>query len=71
MPTKEHKDKAPKESERKAQEDELDEALDESFPASDPPASTAPGHGAPDEKEHGKGHAPQNDRSGRPRKSRR
>jgi len=44
MSTKQRKEKAPKESDQKAQDDELDEALDESFPASYPPAATAPGH---------------------------
>jgi hypothetical protein len=35
-----------KSKETKAEEDaQLDEALDDSFPASDPPAATAPGHG--------------------------
>jgi hypothetical protein len=58
MPTKERKEKARTDSDRKAQEDELDEALDESFPASDPPAATAPGHGTADPKDHGKGGAP-------------
>jgi hypothetical protein len=58
MPTKERKEKAQTASDRKAQEDELDEALDESFPASDPPAATTPGHGRKDAEEHGKGHAP-------------
>jgi hypothetical protein len=58
MPTKERKEKGQTDSDRKAQEDELDEALDESFPASDPPAATIPGHGTPDPKEHGKRHAP-------------
>jgi hypothetical protein len=55
---KERKEKAQTDSNRKAQEDELDEALDESFPASDPPAATAPGHGTEDAKEHRKGRAP-------------
>ena len=31
--------------ERKKRDAELDEALDESFPASDPPSTTAPGGG--------------------------
>ena len=32
--------------EKKAQDKRLDDELDDTFPASDPPASTAPGHGA-------------------------
>jgi hypothetical protein len=30
---------------KKAEDKRLDEALEESFPASDPPSTTAPGHG--------------------------
>ena len=44
MTKKPHKETASEASERKAEDEQLDEALDESFPASDPPASTAPGH---------------------------
>jgi hypothetical protein len=43
MPTEPRKENAPKESDKKAKDEELDEALDESFPASDPPAATSPG----------------------------
>lgn len=43
MPGKDDKRETP---ERKAEDKRLDEALDDTFPASDPPASTAPGHGA-------------------------
>ncbi len=35
----------------KRQEAELDEGLDESFPASDPPAATQPGDGGHDKDE--------------------
>jgi hypothetical protein len=44
MTKKPHKETASEASDRKAEDEQLDEALDESFPASDPPASTAPGH---------------------------
>ena len=33
----------------KGQEEELDEGLDETFPASDPPSATQPGDGGQDE----------------------
>ena len=33
------------EAEKKADEKRLDEELDDSFPASDPPSATEPGHG--------------------------
>ena len=36
---------APKDPEKKAQDEELDEQLEDTFPASDPPATTRPGHG--------------------------
>jgi hypothetical protein len=45
MSTSPKKEKGQKESIREAEDKELDEALDDTFPASDPPASTAPGHG--------------------------
>ena len=34
----------------KGKNEDLKEGLEESFPASDPPAATQPGSGAPDEK---------------------
>lgn len=46
------------EEDGKREDEELDEGLEETFPASDPPANTQPGHsrpapssGAPDEKD--------------------
>ena len=38
-------DNAPEDPEKKAEDEALDEELEETFPASDPPASTAPGRG--------------------------
>jgi len=58
MPTVQRKEKAPKESDKKAQDEQLDEALDDSFPASDPPAATTPGHRTAAAEQQGKGHAP-------------
>ena len=42
---------APKPKPAKPQDDKLDEALDETFPASDPPAMTAPGRGETGERD--------------------
>ena len=36
---------APKDPAKLAEDAKLDDELEDSFPASDPPASTAPGHG--------------------------
>ena len=36
---------APKEPEKQAEDAALDEELEDSFPASDPPSTTRPGHG--------------------------
>jgi len=47
------KDAAKKDAVKKHEDEALDEALEETFPASDPPAATEPGHhrdaGASDE----------------------
>ncbi len=39
-------------------DEELDEELDDTFPASDPPAITQPGHEQPDPHEDGKSDKP-------------
>ncbi len=39
------KEKNPKTKAEEAEDKQLDDELDDSFPASDPPSSTAPGHG--------------------------
>jgi hypothetical protein len=44
MPTEKAKQETAK-ANKKAEEKRLDEELDDSFPASDPPSATAPGHG--------------------------
>lgn len=44
MPTKPRPESETENAEKKHEDEALDEALEESFPASDPPASTAPGH---------------------------
>ena len=45
MPTTPRRESKPDDAAKKHEDETLDEALEESFPASDPPASTAPGHG--------------------------
>jgi hypothetical protein len=50
MTKKPHRERPPEDAARKRAEearesDELDEALEDTFPASDPPAATEPGHG--------------------------
>ncbi len=45
MPTTPRRESKPDDAAKKHEDEGLDEALEESFPASDPPASTAPGHG--------------------------
>jgi hypothetical protein len=45
MPKEPKNDNAPKDPEKKAEDEALDEELEDSFPASDPPSSTAPGRG--------------------------
>ena len=46
MPTTPKKESEPKQPTKAEEDKNLDEELDDTFPASDPPASTAPGHGA-------------------------
>ena len=45
MPKDPKQENAPKDPKKKAEDEALDEELEDSFPASDPPASTAPGRG--------------------------
>jgi hypothetical protein len=45
MPKQPKPENAPKEPEKQAQDEELDAQLEDTFPASDPPATTRPGHG--------------------------
>ena len=44
MPTDRRERTPDADADKSANEAALDEALDESFPASDPPATTSPGH---------------------------
>ena len=45
MPKDPRRENAPKEAEKREADEALDEELEDTFPASDPPATTRPGHG--------------------------
>ena len=46
MPKEPTEKNAPKDPKKKLEDEKLDDELEDSFPASDPPAATRPGHGA-------------------------
>ncbi len=45
MPKDPKKENAPKDPQKKADDEALEDALEDTFPASDPPSNTAPGRG--------------------------
>jgi hypothetical protein len=45
MPNEKPKPNAPKDPEKRAEDEKLEDALEDTFPTSDPPANTAPGRG--------------------------
>jgi hypothetical protein len=54
-----NKSKEPKEDNKQTRDSDLDEGLEESFPASDPPAATQPGSGRRDKQDQAAwGHSP-------------
>lgn len=45
MPNEKPKPNQPKDPEKREEDEKLEDALEDTFPASDPPATTAPGRG--------------------------